>query len=90
MSLASFFDRQIMLKIDKLGNRLSEVDSFINWNNFEKIVQKIRKNTSSKGGRPSHNNTSMLKALILQKWYNLSDEQLEYQLLDRVSFKQFL
>ena len=89
MTLANFFDKQIMLKIDKLGNRLSEVDSFINWNNFEKIVQKIRKNTTNKGGRPSHNNISMLKALILQKWYNLSDEQLEYQLLDRVSFKQF-
>jgi len=32
----------------------------------------------------------MFKILILQKYYNLSDEQTEFQINDRTSFKQFL
>ena len=32
----------------------------------------------------------LFKALIIQSLYNLSDEQLEYQILDRTSFKIFL
>jgi IS5 family transposase len=32
----------------------------------------------------------MFKALILQGLYNLSDDQLEYQIVDRASFKRFL
>lgn len=32
----------------------------------------------------------LFKALTIQSLYNLSDEQLEYQILDRSSFKQFL
>jgi len=31
----------------------------------------------------------MFKILILQRIYNLSDEQMEYQLVDRLSFKRF-
>jgi transposase, IS5 family len=32
----------------------------------------------------------LFKALIIQKLYNLSDDQLEYQIVDRASFKRFL
>jgi len=32
----------------------------------------------------------MFKILILQRYYNLSDEQIEYQILDRLSFCRFL
>jgi IS5 family transposase len=32
----------------------------------------------------------LFKALVIQSLYNLSDEQLEYQILDRTSFKKFL
>jgi IS5 family transposase len=32
----------------------------------------------------------MFKLLILQQLHNLSDEQLEYQVNDRLSFMQFL
>jgi IS5 family transposase len=32
----------------------------------------------------------MLKILILQRDYNLSDEQTEFQIKDRLSFMQFL
>jgi IS5 family transposase len=32
----------------------------------------------------------VFKALIIQSLYNLSDDQLEFQIVDRASFKRFL
>ena len=32
----------------------------------------------------------MFKILILQRYYNLSDDQVEYQINDRMSFMRFL
>ena len=32
----------------------------------------------------------MFKILILQSLYNLSDDQIEYQIIDRLTFKRFL
>jgi len=44
----------------------------------------------AKGGRPPFPTALMVKILLLQQLYNLSDDALEYQLLDRRSFLQFL
>ena len=43
-----------------------------------------------KGGRPAYDPIMMLKILFLQVLYNLSDEQMEFQLLDRRSFQEFI
>ena len=43
-----------------------------------------------KGGRPSFDAVLMFKILILQSPYNLSDDQTEYQIRDRLSFMRFL
>ena len=32
----------------------------------------------------------MLKVLVLQNWYNLSDPEMEFQLADRLSFQHFI
>jgi transposase, IS5 family len=42
-----------------------------------------------KGGRPFWPAVVMLKCVMLQKWYGLSDPQLEEQLRDRLSFRRF-
>jgi IS5 family transposase len=44
----------------------------------------------AKGGRPPYPTLLMIKILVLQQLYNLADDALEYQLLDRRSFLQFL
>src|SRR5476649_2541508 len=44
----------------------------------------------TKGGRPPYPTVLMVKILVLQQLYNLADDALEYQLLDRRSFLQFL
>ena len=42
-----------------------------------------------KGGRPSHDAVRMFKVLVLRELYALSDEQVEYQIADRLSFQRF-
>lgn len=43
-----------------------------------------------RGGRPFWPAAVMLKCVMLQKWYGLSDPQLEEQVRDRLSFRRFL
>ena len=47
----------------------------------------IKKNNA--GAKP-YDVVVMFKIIILQKYYNISDEQVEYQINDRSSFKDFL
>jgi transposase, IS5 family len=42
------------------------------------------------GGRPAYDYVLMFKILILQRFYNLSDDQVEFQINDRLSFMRFL
>ena len=42
------------------------------------------------GGRPPYDYVLMFKIMILQRYYNLSDEQVEYQMNDRMSGMRFL
>ena len=44
----------------------------------------------SRAGRKPFDAILMLRMLILQSLYNLSDEQIEYQVRDRMSFTRFL
>lgn len=43
----------------------------------------------SKGGRPPYPTELMVRLLFIQSLYNLSDEDCEYQVLDRMSFQHF-
>ena len=44
----------------------------------------------SKGGRPAWPALTMLKCVLLAKWFGLSDPQLEECLKDRLSFRRFV
>ena len=77
-------------KVKKLGDRLAEVDSLIDWEAFRPIVAGMYRNKTEKGGRPNIDEVVMIKLLILQQWYGLSDPELERQVADRISFRKFL
>ena len=69
------------------------LNEFIDWKVFESPINQAFKNEDKdllKGGRPPFNKLMLFKALIIQSLYNLSDDQLEYQIIDRASFKCFL
>jgi IS5 family transposase len=77
-------------KIKKLGDRLAEIDSLINWEAFRPIVAEMYNNRTEKGGRPNIDEIVMIKILVLQQWYGLSDPEIERQIADRISFRKFL
>jgi hypothetical protein len=75
----------------RFKNPLSRLNQLIDWEAFAPILEAgLRRQRKGFGGRPRYDNILMLKILILQTQYNLSDEQTEYQIYDRRSFRQFL
>jgi len=91
MSQPGFFDLNDRLK--KLNERdpLISLNELIEWEDFRATLERIRvKKRKSKAGRKPFDCVLMFKALILQHLYNLSDEELEYQIRDRYSFCRFL
>ena len=89
----SFFDEENrMEKISKIGDPLEMLNKVIKWEMFRTILKNavVRKGTTNKGGRPPYDVVMMFKILVLQRLYNLSDDQTEYQINDRRSFMRFL
>jgi IS5 family transposase len=88
----SFFAIDIQLdKINGINDFLSKLDALIEWEMFRSDLLKVReKERLSNAGRPPFDVVIMFKILILKKLYNLSDEQTELQIRDRLSFRAFL
>lgn len=88
----SFFDQEDRLaQLEKLGDPLPRLDSIVDWNAFKPLLKVIhQKQRKSKAGRKPYDTILMFKMLILQSLYNLSDDQAEYQIRDRLSFQRFL
>jgi IS5 family transposase len=71
-------------------SRLSEISNILDWTLIRQILDEMYDNKSEKGGRPNYDVIMMFKILILQKWYGLSDLEVERQMADRISFMAFL
>lgn len=86
------FDEEYRLeKLTKKKDPLLRLKEEINWKIFHPILDKaLSKGPKGKGGRPPFDYLLMFKILILQRCYNISDEQMEYQINDRLSFMRFL
>jgi len=82
--------RKAYENVRKNGDKLAEVEKFIDWAAFKPIFEGLYHNKSSRGGRPNIDSVVMVKLLVLQQWYGLSDPELERQVDDRLSFQRFL
>jgi len=61
------------------------------WEAFRSALEAVLcRSKRKKGGRPPFDAVLMFKVLVLQALYNLSDDQTEYQIRDRLSFMRFL
>ena len=87
-----FFDQDIRLtKLSKLGDPLEKLNQGIDFEIFRNVLESgFEKVAKGKGGRRPFDYVMMFKILILQRYYNLSDDQIEYQINDRMSFMRFL
>jgi hypothetical protein len=85
-----FDDHFLMDKLTKLGDPLQRLNKYIDWEVFRGSLDgAFETEPKGKGGRPPFDKLMMFKALVVQGLYNLSDDQLEYQIVDRSSFKRF-
>ena len=90
MSFNQFILREQYRKVQGLGDRLDLMKGQIDWEAFRPIVAGVYRDNKQEGGRPHTDEVTIVRALLLQSWYGLSDEQLEYQCNDRLSFRAFL
>ena len=76
------------LAAPKLGRneRLDRIGAAVKWYRFERLLRRLEPDGA---GRPPFDPLMMLKAVLLQQWYGLSDAELEEALNDRVSFRRF-
>ena len=87
-----FFDEETRLaKLTKKKDPLVKLSLMINWESFRPVIERaMKKQTRGYGGRPPYDYIMMFKVLILQRLYNVSDEQMEFQINDRLTFMRFL
>jgi len=92
MKQGGFFDvSERQKKLVKTRDFLERVNRFVGWEAFRpELDNALARKARDKGGRPPFDAILMFKILVLQALYNLSDEQTEYQILDRLSFMKFL
>ena len=89
-SFRSYLFRKAYKEVEKLGDKLARIEPLIDWEAFRPVIQSLYDNKTPKGGRPNVDPVVMVKLLVLQQWYGLSDPELERQVDDRLSFQRFL
>lgn len=77
-------------KLSKQGDPLERLNKVIEWEYFRETIEKVRRKKMVNAGPKPYDPLLMFKILILQRYYNLSDNQIEYQILDRLTFCRFL
>src|SRR5660398_227247 len=88
----SLFDLQNRYaSLSEAGDPLERLNAVIDWEIFRPILSRIDPTErKSAAGRKPICRVLMFKMLILQRLHNLSDERLQYQVGDRLSFMRFL
>ena len=80
--------------LDAKNDPLLKIDAVLGWEDFradlEAVWRKPAAARKSRAGRKPWDAVVMFKAIILCALYNLSDDQVEYQIRDRLSFMRFL
>lgn len=81
--VADLGDPKLMAKLDRL-------DRAVPWSKLAEPIRATYANHSEQGGRPNVPVVMMLKIVMLQKWFGLSDPMVEGMLRDRISFRRFV
>ncbi len=95
MGQLGFFDADRRLSaLSAKGDPLEAIAALVPWESFradiEAVVLTPEAEKKSSAGRKPIDAMVMFRMLVLQSLYNLSDEQIEYQVRDRLSFTRFL
>jgi IS5 family transposase len=88
----TFMDAQFSArhKRSRTSKMLDRIKEFVDWQTIEQKVSVIDKTGTERGGRPPIPIDWKVKMLFVQHLYNLSDPELEEQMIDRLSFQEFV
>src|SRR5438876_2170808 len=95
MGQKGFFDVERRLEaISAKGDPLETMRKMVRWEDFradiEAVTETKAEERKSNAGRKPYDTILKFKILVLQSLHNLSDEQTEYLIRDRLSFMRFL
>ena len=92
MKFTFFTEKDRLEKLSELGDSLERLNQVVNWEQFRPFLTLAlyKEPKKSLAGRPPYDIVMMFKILVLQRIYNLSDDQTEFQINDRMSFMRFL
>ena len=80
--------------LDAKGDPLMKIDAVVPWETFRSRLEAVwrvpAEERKSAAGRKPWDAVAMFKAIVLCELYSLADDQVEYQLRDRLSFMRFL
>jgi len=78
-TFTNFAIRHEYASLAALGNRVGDVRGLIDWDALRPLLADLYTNTEGRGGRPNYDVVLMIRLLVLQQWYGLSDPELERQ-----------
>ena len=95
MGQLGFFDAEKRLAaLSAKGDPLEAIDRLVPWESFRAEIETVALTPDelkkSSAGRKPFDAILLFRMLVLQALNNLSDEQVEYQVRDRLSFTRFL
>jgi len=85
----TFSDIAVTSRLAKVNSFLKELDSIIDFEKLRPILNKNGVAKSNVAGAPSYDNVLMFKVLLLQKYYNLSDQAIEDALYVNLLYIRF-
>ncbi len=86
----SFSDIAITSRLETVNSFLKELDSIIDFKKLKPILSKNGIGTKNRCGVKAYDNILMFKALLVQKYYDLSDQQTEDQLRANILYMRFV
>lgn len=89
----NLFEEEFTIEtLSDLGNPLERLSALVDFEMFRPILEEtlLTKVCKTPAGRKPIDVVLLFKIIFLQRYYGLSDHQIQYQIVDRTSFRQFL
>ena len=91
IKVSLFAEQERETKMDEICDAQSKSAEHLNFGALAaEIDEAAPRPARERGGRPPFPTELMVRVLVVQQLYKLSDEQMEFQLLDRLSFQRFV
>lgn len=86
-----FDEERRLLELSTVGDPLEGLRGRIDWEIFREVLEKaMYREARGAGGARPYDYVMMFKVLILQRYNNISDDRMEFAIMDRLSFQRFL